>query len=312
MNRYVAVRIVQGMIALLVSTMIIFGLARLTGDPVQMILPEDATPEMHAAMAKKLGLDRPYPEQYWIYIEGLLKGDWGKSIVSHSQHDVQDLILSRFPATLRLAGAAALVSILVALPAGVLAAVKRNKWQDIIAKTFAILGQSIPTFWLGIILIQVFAVQLGWLPGGGYGGDWKISNLILPAITLGYHSTAGLLRLTRSAMLDILGSDFVRLARIKGVSEGVVIWRHALKNALLPVVTFSGVLFAYFLMGSIVTETVFAWPGVGRLSYEAIKNRDFPVIQGIVIIFVGLFILFNLIVDIVYCYLDPRIRYVKK
>ena len=309
MTRYVAVRLLQGLITLLVASMVIFGLTRLTGNPLDVILPDDASPETFKAMAEHLGLDRSLPEQYGVFLKSILAGDWGKSI--SFQQPVKDLILSRFPATLKLAAAAVLVSFLIALPAGVLAAVKRNKWQDMVAKGFAILGQSIPTFWLGIVLIQAFAVELGWLPAGGYGGS-KISHWILPAVTLGYHSTAGLLRLTRSAMLDTLGTDFVRLARIKGVSERLVIWRHALKNALIPVVTFSGVLFVHFLMGSVVTETIFAWPGVGRLSYQAIRKRDFPLIQGVVILFVGLYIVFNLLVDICYCYLDPRIKYEKK
>jgi peptide/nickel transport system permease protein len=309
MTRYVGIRIAQGIITLFVASIVIFGLTRLTGNPLDVILPEDATQEDFDAMAKHLGLDRPLYVQYWVFLRNIGKGDWGKSI--SYQQPVKDLIVGRFPATLKLASAAALISFLVSIPAGVLAAVKKDKWEDIVAKGFAILGQSVPTFWLGIVLIQAFAVQFGWLPAGGYGGG-KLIHWILPAFTQGYHSTAGLLRLTRSAMLDILSSDFVRLARIKGVSDVLVTWKHALRNALIPVITFSGYLFAHFLMGSVVTETIFAWPGVGRLAYQAIRNRDFPLIQGVVISFVALYIVFNLVIDIWYCYLDPRIRYVKE
>jgi peptide/nickel transport system permease protein len=308
MGRYLSVRIVQGIVTLFVASIIIFGLARLAGNPLDVILPEDAKKEDYEAMARHLGLDKPLPVQYLIFITQIGRGDWGVSI--SLRRPVKECILSRFPATLQLASAAVLISFLIAIPAGVLASVKRGKWQDIIVKGFAILGQSVPTFWLGIILIQLIAVQLGLLPVGGYGGG-KITYLILPAIAQGYHSTAGILRLTRSAMLDVLSSDFVRLARIKGVSENLVIWKHAFRNALIPVITFSGLIFARMLMGSVVTETVFAWPGVGRLAYMAVKGSDFPLIQGIVIMFVGIYIVFNLAVDVLYCYLDPRIIYKK-
>ena len=307
MSRYVLIRLMQGIVTLFVASIVIFGLARLTGNPLDMMLPETATEEEYKVIAEYLGLDKPLPEQYWIFIKEAAKGNFGRSL--NFRRPVMECIVERFPATIKLAGLAALVSFLISLPAGMLAAVKRDRWQDIVAKGFAILGQSVPTFWLGIVLIQVFAVQLGWLPAGGYGG---IQRWILPAITLGYHSTAGVLRLTRSAMLDVLGTDYVRLARIKGVPEGLVIRKHALRNALIPVVTFSGVIYVRWLAGSVVTETIFAWPGVGRLAYQAVMNRDFPMIQGLIMIFVGLFVVFNLVIDILYCYLDPRVRYVKE
>jgi peptide/nickel transport system permease protein len=310
MTRYVAIRLVQGIVALFLATIIIFMLARLTGDPLDMMLPEDATQEDFELMTKYLGLDKPLMEQYWLFISNAAKGNLGRSL--DLQIPVMEPILDRAPATIKLAVAAALASFLLSLPAGVLAAVKRDKWQDIIAKGFAILGQALPTFWLGIVLIQIFGVMLGWFPAGGYAGIKEIKYWILPAITLGWHSTAGVLRLTRSAMLDVLSTDYVRLARIKGSSERLVIWKHALRNALIPVVTFSGVIDAHFLMGSVITETIFAWPGVGRLAYEAIVNRDFPVIQGLILIFVCIYIIVNLVIDISYAYLDPRVRYVKE
>ena len=309
MYRYVVIRVMQGVVTLFVASVVIFGLVRLTGDPVTMMLSEFAGPEEREAMTRYLGLDRPLPEQYWAFISNAVRWDLGDSL--RYRKPVGELLLERFPATIKLTGAAVLASLLISIPAGVLAATKRNRWQDIIAKGFAILGQSVPTFWLGIVLIQVFAVYFGLLPAGGYGGG-KIIYWILPAITLGYHSTAGVLRLTRSAMLDVLDTDYVRLARIKGVPEGLVIRKHALRNALIPVVTFSGVIYVRWLAGSVVTETIFAWPGVGRLAYESVMYRDFPMMQGLIMIFVGLYVVFNLVIDILYCYLDPRIRYVKE
>lgn len=308
MRRYIAVRLLQGIVALAVATIIIFGITRLTGNPVGLMLPEDASKEAYEAMTRHLGLDKPLPVQYWVFLTRAVKGDFGRSI--HYRRSVMELIINRAPATIKLAVAAALVSFLISLPMGVVAALKRDKWQDIIAKSFAILGQSMPTFWLGILLVQVFAVHFNWFPPGGYRPG--IQYWILPAITLGYHSTAGIVRLTRSAMLDVLSTDYIRLAKIKGVPERLVIWKHALKNAFIPVITFSGVVYIHFLMGSVVTEAIFAWPGVGMLAYEAVMKRDFPLIQGVIIIFVGLFIVFNLAIDILYVYLDPRIRYVKE
>ena len=307
MSRYVMIRLIQGIIALLIASIVVFCLARLTGNPLSMLLPDTATIEEQKELAKQMGLDKPLPVQYWVFISKAAQGDFGKSI--RYRRPVISFIMERAPATIKLAFAAAVASFLIALPLGVIAATRRDKWEDYIAKAFAILGQSMPTFWLGIMLIQFFAVILGWFPAGGYGG---FRYWILPAITIGYHSTAGVLRLTRSAMLDVLGSDYVRLARIKGVPNKLVIWKHALRNAMIPVVTFSGIIYIHLLMGSVVTETIFAWPGIGRLAYEAVIYRDFPMIQGLIILFVGLYIIFNLIIDLSYSYLDPRVRYVKE
>jgi peptide/nickel transport system permease protein len=301
------IRLIQGIIALFIASIVVFCLARLTGNPLSMLLPDTATIEEQKELAKQMGLDKPLPVQYWVFISKAAQGDFGKSI--RYRRPVISFILERAPATIKLAFAAAVASFLIALPLGVIAATRRDRWEDYIAKAFAILGQSMPTFWLGIMLIQFFAVILGWFPAGGYGG---FRYWILPAITIGYHSTAGVLRLTRSAMLDVLGSDYVRLARIKGVPNKLVIWKHALRNAMIPVVTFSGIIYIHLLMGSVVTETIFAWPGIGRLAYEAVIYRDFPMIQGLIILFVGLYIIFNLIIDLSYSYLDPRVRYVKE
>jgi peptide/nickel transport system permease protein len=307
MSRYIVIRLLQGFVALIVATIVVFGLARLTGSPVEMMLPDTATQEESDAMAKHLGLDKPLPVQYWIFISNAARGDFGRSI--RYRRPVIDFILQRMPATIQLSLVAAILSFIISVPCGVIAAVKRDKWPDLISKVIAISGQSMPAFWLGIMLIQVFAVLLGWLPAGGYGG---FRYWILPAFAIGFHSTAGLLRLTRSAMLDILSADYVRLARIKGVSERLVIWKHAFRNCLIPVVTFSGLVYVHLLVGSVVTETIFAWPGLGRLSYESVMYRDFPMIQALIILFVGLYIVFNLLIDISYVYLDPRVRYVKE
>ncbi len=306
MTRYVLIRVFQGILVLFLSAVAVFFLARLTGDPISVMLPEDATKEDVEIMTKYLGLDKPVYEQFGIFLVRIFKGDLGRSI--HYRLPVTELIAARIPASIWLALAAAVASLVIALPFGVIAAVNRDKWQDVIAKAFAIFGQSIPTFWLGVMLIQVVSVWLGWLPSAGYG---SFKNIILPAITLGYHSTAGVLRLTRSSMLDVLRSDFVRLGRIKGLSERVVIWKHALRNALIPIVTFIGIIYVLFLTGAVVAETVFGWPGLGRLSYEAVLHRDYPLIQAIILLFVGIFVFVNLLVDILYVYLDPRVRFVK-
>jgi ABC-type dipeptide/oligopeptide/nickel transport system permease component len=303
MTRYLISRVVQGIIALFLSSIIIFILLRLTGDPTLLLLPPDATLADVETLRTNLGLDQPYPIQYFLFMRDVLTLDFGNSLFY--RRPVLDLIASRFPATLILALVANAVSLLISIPFGVIAATKREKWQDTLAKAVAILGQSLPNFWLGIVLIQIFSVWLGWLPSSGYG---SLKYLVLPCIALGFGSVAAVLRLTRSAMLDVLTADYIRLARIKGLSERLVIWKHGLRNALIPVVTFAAMHFVRTLAGSVVVETIFAWPGVGRLAYEAVVKRDFPVEQGILIIFTALFILFNLAVDIMYLFLDPRVK----
>jgi ABC-type dipeptide/oligopeptide/nickel transport system permease component len=306
MTRYVLIRIMQGVIALIIATMLVFILSRLSGDPLNIMLPETAPEEQRQEMAEYLGLDKPIYMQYLVYISHAVQGDLGHSIFFF--RPVSDLIVERLPATMQLGLTAMVISMLVAIPIGVYAAVKRDKWQDGITKILAIMGQSAPAFWLGIMLILVFAVRLQWLPAGGYG---HLPNLVLPALTVATFPIAGFMRLTRSAMLDILGTDYVRLARIKGLSERQVIWKHGLRNALIPVVTYTGVVFVHALTGSVIVETVFAWPGIGQLAYQALNWRDFPLIQGILVFCVGLFVLVNLIIDIIYVYLDPRVRLVR-
>ncbi|GIX45933.1 MAG: glutathione ABC transporter permease [Candidatus Tectimicrobiota bacterium] len=304
MYRYVARRCLQALLALLVLSAVVFGLVRLTGDPTLLMLPEDASAEDIARLRRALGLDRPLPVQYWIFLRNALQGDFGRSI--RGQVPVRDLIAERFPYSLRLAAASFAITLLLAVPLGVLAAVYKGSWLDRLAQVVAVLGQSLPMFWVGILLIQVFAVQLRLLPSGGTG---SVAHYVLPAFTLGWWLVAGIMRLLRSSMLEVLDSEFVKLARLKGLSEARVIWKHALRNALIPVVTFGGIYLAVLITAAILVETVFAWPGLGRLVYEAIVFRDFPVVQAVVLLTAALVIVSSLVVDILYAYLDPRIRY---
>lgn len=289
------------MLAVLV---IVFIAVRATGDPALVFLPDTATREDIAAMHQKLGLDKPLANQFLIYLGRAAKGDLGDSF--RTRDSALKEVLRRFPATLQLGGIAILISILIAIPIGVYSAVARGSILDLLGRWFAVLGQSMPVFWLGIVLIYVFSVGLGWLPTGGRGG---IQHLILPSVTLGWYVAAGIMRLTRSAMLDVLGSDYTTLARVKGVPEWLVVWKHAFRNALLAIVTFAAVLFITMLTGAVIVETVFAWPGVGRLIIDSLSRRDFPVIQAGVLVLSAMYIVASLAVDILYGYLNPRIKY---
>jgi peptide/nickel transport system permease protein len=304
MQRYILHRCLQAMIALFVLSILIFGLTRLTGDPTLLLLPENATAEDIKQLQHALGLDRPLTVQYWRFLSRAVQGDLGRSIKGRTP--VGDLIRERLPYSLRLGGASLLVTLVIALPLGVLAAVHKGSMLDTVAQIIAVLGQSMPMFWVGIMLIQLFAVYLRWLPSGGTG---SLAHYVLPAFTLGWWLVAGIMRLLRSSMLEILDSEFIKLARIKGISETRVIWRHALRNSLIPVVTFGGIYMAVLITAAILVETVFAWPGVGRLVYEAIVFRDFPVVQAVVLLTAAFVIATSLLVDILYAYLDPRIRY---
>ncbi len=304
MQRYIVRRFGQAIIALIVLSVLIFGLVRLTGDPTLLMLPEDATAEDMAQLQHALGLDKPVPVQYWVFVTNALRGDFGRSI--KGQIPVAKIIRERLPHSARLGAASLLVTLIIALPLGVLAAVNKGTILDTIAQIIAVLGQSMPMFWVGIVLIQVFAVYLRLLPSGGTG-TW--AHYVLPAFTLGWWLVAGIMRLLRSSMLDVLDSEFVKLARIKGLTETKIIWKHALRNSLIPVVTFGGIYMAVLITAAILVETVFAWPGVGRLVYESIVFRDFPVVQAVVLMTAGFVIVTSLVVDILYAYLDPRIRY---
>ena len=274
------------------------------GDPVQEMVGERADPETVARLRAELRLDDPLHKQFVHYAGGVVQGDLGKSYIT--RRPIRQDIAERFPKTLQLAGAAMLLASIVGITIGILSARVPGGWFDRISLGVAYLGISFPVYWVGLILILVFAVMLRWLPPSGYGG---IEYLILPALALGSRSIAFLARVTRSAMLDVLGSDFVRTARAKGQSERLVITRHALRNALIPIITVLGLDFGYYLTGSILTETIFSWPGLGRYVVNAISRRDLPAIQGSVLFLSVVFVLVNLITDLAYAKADPRVAY---
>ena len=305
MQRYILRRSAQGLLAIVVISMVVFALARVTGDPTQVLLPDEASEEQFLATQIEWGLDKPLHIQYWIYIKRLTRGDMGNSFKWYSVPATQ-LIKERLPATIQLSLFALVISAGIAFPVGVMVAVKKDTGFDYAGKMFAILGQSAPSFALGLILMWVFAVQLDWFPTSGKGG---LSHMILPGVALGYYNVAALMRLTRSSMLEVLDTEYVKLARIKGVSERFVIWKHCFRNALIVPLTYFGLIGAVLITGSVVTETVFAWPGLGALVIEAILARDFTVVQAVVLLFAFAFIIINILVDILYAYIDPRIRY---
>ena len=305
MQHYIIIRLFHSLISLFAITIIVFGLGRITGNPIDVIIPIDATQDDFDRLERVWGLDRPLHEQYFTYMSNIFQGNFGESILWHGK-SVRDLIVSRFPATLQLAAFAMVVSVSLALPIGVAVAVKKDTPVDYIGKIIALLGQSLPSFWLGLVLMWIFAVNLGWFPTSGKGG---ITHMVLPAIALGWYQVAAVMRLTRSSMLEVLDSEYVKLARIKGIPEWKVIWKHCLRNAAVVPVTYFGLIFATFLHGSVVIETVFAWPGVGLLAVDAVKAHDFPVVQTVTLFFGCIYIFSNLTVDIMYAYLDPRIRY---
>ncbi|WP_089719219.1 ABC transporter permease [Candidatus Entotheonella palauensis] len=305
MQQYIARRGLQSLLALWVMSLVVFGLARISGNPLDVLLPLEAGPEEYAVVARHWGLDQPLYVQYGIFLGNALQGDFGNSWLWQG-HTVMSLVMQRLPATLKLAGIALAISLAIALPIGVTAAVMKDTPVDSMAKTIALLGQSLPAFWLGIVLMWIFAVKLGWLPPSG---DEGFQSIILPAITLGWFQVAAVMRLVRSSMLEVLDSEFVKLARIKGLPEWKVIWKHCLRNAAIAPLTFFGITAGVLMTGSVVTETVFSWPGIGLLIVDAVRARDFHVVQAVIIIFAGIFIAINLVVDVLYAYLDPRIQY---
>jgi peptide/nickel transport system permease protein len=304
MQRYIILRLGQAVLALVVISVVVFALARVTGSPLDVLLPEEATAVDIARVEARWGLDSPIHIQYIKYMGNVIQGDFGESF--RFRGSVSDMIWERLPATVQLAGFAVLVSAALALPIGIIVAVKKDTPIDTMGKIIALLGQSLPSFWLGIVLMWIFAVYLDWLPTSGRGG---ISHMILPGIALGWYNVAALMRLTRSSMLEVLDTEYVKLARIKGIPEWKVIWKHCFRNALIVPVTYFGLIGAVIMTGSVVIETVFSWPGVGQLTIEALRSRDYQVVQAMVLMFATGFLAINLLVDILYAYLDPRIRY---
>jgi ABC-type dipeptide/oligopeptide/nickel transport system permease component len=303
MSVYVARRLAQALIVLLGISIVVFVILHLTGDPTLLMLPPDVSAEEVARFRRAMGFDDPLPVQYWRFLRGVLQGDFGTSL----RHDepALGLVFERMPATLELTAVGLGIALLLAIPAGIVSALFRNSALDYVSTVVALTGQAMPTFWLGIMLILVFAVGFQVLPSSGRGG---LANLILPAVTVGLFTAARTMRLTRSALLEVLGQDYVRTARAKGVAERGVVWKHALRNASIPIITIVGLELGTLLGGAVITETIFAWPGVGRLSVQAIYNRDYPLVQASVFVLASIFVLVNLAVDLVYTYLDPRIR----
>ncbi|HMH75753.1 MAG TPA: ABC transporter permease [Candidatus Udaeobacter sp.] len=284
-------------------SLVVFGLVHLSGDPVLLMVSSDAPPDVVTATRRALGFDRPLYEQFGRYVTRAAQGDLGVSL--RSSRPVSALIRERLPATVELTLAALLIAVAVAVPAGILSAVRRGSLVDRVAMVGAVAGQAMPIFWLALLLITLFGVHLRWLPVFGRG---SLAHLVLPAVSLSTVILGRLARLVRSSMLEVLGQDYVRTARAKGVAEPRVLAAHALKNAAIPIVTLLGLQFAQLLGGAVVTETIFAWPGIGRLVVEAIFNRDFPVVQGVVLVVSLIFVTVNLLVDLAYAALDPRVR----
>jgi len=303
MRTFLLRRLLQSLVVLLGVSFVVFFILFLTGDPAAVMLPPEATAEDIQHFRESMGFNDPFFVQYGRFLLGALRGNFGTSI-RHGE-PAFTLVVERMPATFELAGAALVIALLLAIPAGIVSAVRRNTVVDYISTVVALLGQSMPTFWLGIMLILVFSVQFHVLPSSGRG-TWQ--HLVLPAVTLGLFTTARITRLTRSGMLEVLNQDYIRTAKAKGVSDPPVVWKHALKNAAIPIVTIVGIELGTLLGGSVITETIFAWPGVGRLSVQAIYNRDYPVVQAAVFLLAATFIVVNLLVDLIYTYLDPRIR----
>ena len=305
MIRYVTQRVIAALVTVWVTTIAVTLLIHaVPGDPVRIMYAKfQSTPEQIEAVRTALGLDQPIHIQYAMYMGRLAEGDLGRSIVGNQP--VLDILLTRFPPTLLLATTSLFIAVLIGLSLGFLAAYKRGTVIDVGAMILAVLGVSMPHFWLGMLLLFLFALQLGWLPVAGS----DLRSLILPALTLGIANAAVLARLTRSAMIDIFDQDFVRTARAKGLPKTVVLYRHALRAGLVPIVSMMGLQFAYMMGGAIVVENVFAWNGVGRLAIEAVFARDYPLIQGFILFFATVVVLVSLLIDLLYAVLDPRIRY---
>ena len=306
MQRFLVRRVIITFITLLAVSLIIFIMARASGDPRTLMLSELSTGDVDQweELGEKLGLNKPYYQQYGIFLKDMLTGNFGKSIKENREAGA--IIGERLIATFQLGMAAFAFSLIVGIPLGILSSVNRGGILDNIGKAVALVGQSAPPFWIGIMLIFFFAVNLGWVPPSGRD-DWK--GIILPAVTLGWFFVAANMRLVRSAMLDVLDSEYIKLARAKGVSSKAIIWKHALRNALIPPLTFAGVTMGSLVAGSLTTEVVFAWPGLGRLAVTAVLASDYPVLQGVVITYTVLYVGAAFLVDVMYAYIDPRIRF---
>ncbi len=309
---YIIKRLIAMLPVLALVSLIVFTIIHLTpGDPALIMLGEEATPQALAALRHELGLDQPLPVQYFVWLSHVLRGDLGRSI--RTNQPVIEAITQRLPVTLELTTLAMVISIIAAIPAGIISATRRNSASDLISTTLALLGISMPSFFLAILLIFVFSLKVRWLPPMGYTplqkGVWEnLRGMVLPAVTLGTAAMAIVARLTRSTLLEALQQDYIRTARAKGLREQAVIYSHALRNAMIPITTILGLQIGFLLGGAVITETIFALPGVGRLVVASIFERDFPLVQGVVLFLALMHLVINLIVDLLYAYLDPRIR----
>ena len=310
MGQFVARRVVLGIIALLLAMLIVFSLSRLKGDPRYFFIGEDSLgidPAVWEEWGRKLNLDKPVPIQFALWMGDILRGDFGDSVTT--QRGVLEIIREKAPNTIQLGIVAWLMGTLVGVPLGVFSATNRGTWLDYVFRGFALFGQSVPIFWLALVMIFVFAVNLGWLPSGTKGEGLAIRNFIMPAVALAWFPAASYLRITRTAMLEILDSEFIKFARAKGVAQAPIRWKHAFRNAIIPPLTLSVFVLFGLLSGTIIIETVFAWPGLGRLAIDALWATDFPLLAGLTIIYGFAFVIMILSLDIVYALLDPRIKY---
>ena len=306
MGRFIIIRLLQAFVALIGISILIFVLVRASGDPALLMAGSTSTAEEIDRIRADMGLDKSLPEQYWIFVTDLAQGDLGESFVK--QRPVTDMIFELLPNTLSLAGTSFFLSMLLALFLGVLGATRRDTFWDNGVKFIAVLGQALPVFWVGIMAIMIFAVQLGILPTQGMG---TFAHFVMPVAVMTFFLLPGMMRLVRSSMLDVLDSEYIKMARIKGLPERIIIWKHALRNALIAPLTVAGMLFAMLITGAVVLENVFNWPGIGRLLLQGVMGRDFAVVQGIILMVAVVVLMVNLFVDILYAYIDPRIRYQK-
>lgn len=303
MKAYVLGRLVSGAIVVLLALTAVFFMLRLSGDPVLLFAPMDTSPEGLQEIRERMGFEDPLAVQYARFMGDALQGDFGES--TRERRAAIEIVVERLPATLQLGGLALLISVVVGIPLGILSATRHGTGWDTLARIIAVLGQAVPAFWLGLLLILLFSVQLGWLPTSGRGGT---EHIILPAITLAALSTARYARLTRSTMLDVLGQDYIRTAKAKGLAGQVILWRHALKNASISLITLTGLEIGRLIEGAVIVEQVFAWPGMGRVTVQALLNRDFAVVMAAVVLFAIMYTLANLLADIAYGWANPQVR----
>lgn len=303
MTRFILKRLLETVFVLYLALTAVFFMVRLSGDPVLLMVPADATPEFIEQFRKEMGFDRPLIVQYAAYIAGAVRGDFGRSL--RQQAGAVSLVLERIPASLLLTAAAIFPALCFALPIGILSARRRGGIIDRLGTIIAVLGQSMPNFWLGLMLILCFSVILRWVPTGGMG-TWR--HLILPAVTLAAYSLARITRLTRSSMIEVLQSDYIRTARAKGLGDGKILLKHAFKNAAIPIITITGLQIGVIFGGAVITETIFSWPGLGRLVVQSISFRDYPTVQASIFVIAGMICLINLAVDILYAVVNPEIR----